>query len=147
MAEILLFNIEKSKAIKIKMLCHKFFMEAKEVSKEDFGCTISYLLGMSDDRGGAEHADFSEEMLYFAGFDRGIFGIFLDQLKRQRANVALKAVQTEANVNFTAFELYKEISAEREAMARGTSAHRCMHFSVEPLERSGGLIVCGRGRT
>ncbi len=85
MAEILLFNIEKSKAIKIKMLCRKFFMEAKEVSKEDFGCTISYLLGMSDDRGGAEHADFSEEMLYFAGFDRGIFGIFLDQLKRQRA--------------------------------------------------------------
>ena len=62
-------------------------------------------------------------MLYFAGFERGIFGIFLDQLKRQRANVALKAVQTEANVNFTAFELYKEISAEREAMARGTSAH------------------------
>ena len=75
MAEILLFNIEKSKAIKIKMLCRKFFMEAKEVSKEDFGCTISYLLGMSDDRGGAEHADFSEEMLYFAGFERGIFGI------------------------------------------------------------------------
>lgn len=123
MAEILMFNIEKSKAIKIKMLCRKFFMEAKEVSKEDFGCTMSYLLGMSDAGGRAENSDFSEEMLYFAGFDRGIFGIFLDQLKRQKANVALKAVQTEANVHFTAYELYREISAEREAITRGTSAH------------------------
>lgn len=123
MAELLMFNIEKSKAIKIKMLCRKFFMEAKEVSKEDFGCTMSYLLGMSDAGGGAENSDFSEEMLYFAGFNRGIFGIFLDQLKRQKANVALKAVQTEANVHFTAFELYREISAEREAITRGTSAH------------------------
>jgi len=123
MAEILMFNIEKSKAVKIKMLCRKFFMEATEVSKEDFGCTISYLLGMSDDRGGAENSDFSEEMLYFAGFNRGIFGIFLEQLKRQKANVALKAVQTDANVSFTAFELYREISAEREAITRGTSAH------------------------
>ena len=123
MAEILMFNIEKSKAVKIKMLCRKFFMEDTEVSKEDFGCTISYLLGMSDDRGGAENSDFSEEMLYFAGFNRGIFGIFLEQLKRQKANVALKAVQTDANVHFTAFELYREISAEREAIARGTSAH------------------------
>lgn len=123
MAEILMFNIEKSKAVKIKMLCRKFFMEATEVSREDFGCTISYLLGLSDDRGGAENSDFSEEMLYFAGFNRGIFGIFLEQLKRQKANVALKAVQTDANVHFTAFELYREISAEREAIARGTSAH------------------------
>lgn len=123
MAEILMFNIEKSKAIKIKMLCRKFFMEAKEVSKEDFGCTMSYLLGMSDAGGRAENSDFSEEMLYFAGFNRGIFGIFLDRLKRQKANVALKAVQTEANVHFTAYELYREISAEREAIARGTSAH------------------------
>lgn len=123
MAEILMFNIEKSKAIKIKMLCRKFFMEAKEVSKEDFGCTMSYLLGMSDAGGRAENSDFSEEMLYFAGFNRGIFGIFLDRLKRQKANVALKAVQTEANVHFTAYELYREISAEREAITRGTSAH------------------------
>lgn len=123
MAEILMFNIEKSKAIKIKMLCRKFFMEAKEVSKEDFGCTMSYLLAMSDAGGRAENSDFSEEMLYFAGFNRGIFGIFLDRLKRQKANVALKAVQTEANVHFTAYELYREISAEREAITRGTSAH------------------------
>ena len=123
MAEVLLFNIEKSKAVKIKMLCRKFFMEATEVSNEDFGCTISYLLGMSEDREGAENSDFSEEMLYFADVNGGLLSIFLEQLKRRKVNVALKAVKTPTNVNFTAYELYREISAEREAIARGESAH------------------------
>jgi hypothetical protein len=123
MAEILMFNIEKSKAIKIKMLCRKFFMEATEVSKEDFGCKISYLLGITDDREGAENSVFTEEMLYFADVNGGLFSIFLDRLRRQRLSVALKAVKTETNVHFTAYELFKEISAEREAIARGESAH------------------------
>ena len=123
MAEILMFNIEKSKAVKIKMLCRKFFMEATEVSKENFGCKISYLLGMLEDREGAENSDFSEEMLYFADVNGGLLSILLDQLRRIKAPVALKAVKTEANVNFTPYELYREISAEREAIARGESAH------------------------
>lgn len=123
MAQVLLFNIEKSKAVKIKMLCRRFFWEATEVAREDFGCTISCLLGMTEERKAAEPADFSEEMLYFADVNHGLFGIFLDQLRRQRLSVALKAVKTETNVHFTAYELYKELSAEREAIARGESAH------------------------
>lgn len=123
MAEILMFNIEKSKAIKIKMLCRKFFMEATEVSKEDFGCTISYLLGKSEDREGAENSDFTEEMLFFADVNGGLLSIFLDQLKRKKVSVDLKAVKTETNVNYTAYELYREISAEHEAMVRGKFAH------------------------
>ncbi len=123
MAVVLMFNIEKSKAVKIKVLCRKFFMEATEVSKEDFGCKISYLLGMSEYREGAENSDFSEEMLYLADINGGLLSVFLDQLKRKKASVGLKAVKTETNVNFTPYELYNEISAEREAIARGESAH------------------------
>ena len=116
MAVVLMFNIKKSKAVKIKVLCRKFFMEA-------FGCKISYLLGMSEYREGAENSDFSEEMLYLADINGGLLSVFLDQLKRKKASVGLKAVKTETNVNFTPYELYNEISAEREAIARGESAH------------------------
>ena len=123
MAVVLMFNIEKSKAVKIKVLCRKFFMEATEVSKEDFGCKISYLLGMSEYREGAENSDFSEEMLYLADINGGLLSVFLDQNKRKKASVGLKAVKTETNVNFTPYELYNEISAEREVIARGESAH------------------------
>ena len=123
MAEVLLFNIEKSKAVKIKMLCRKFFIDAKEVSKEDFGCTFSFLLGMSEDREGAEDSNFTEEMLYLADVNGRFLSVFLDQLRRHKVNVPLKAVKTDANLRFTVYELYKEISAEREAIARGMSAH------------------------
>lgn len=123
MAEILMFNIEKSKAVKIKMLCRKFFVTATEVPREDFGCKISRLLGISEDSEAAEGSDFSDEMLYFADVNGGLLGIFLDKLRKNKANVALKAVKTETNVDFTAFELYKELFAEREAIARGESAH------------------------
>lgn len=123
MAEVLMFNIEKSKAAKIKMLCRKFFVEATEVSKEDFGCKISYLLGLSENREGSVNSDFSEEMLYFADINGGVLSILLDQLRRKKTPVALKAVKTDVNVNFTPYELYREISAEREAITRGESAH------------------------
>ena len=122
MAEVLMFNIEKSKAAKIKMLCRKFFVEATEVSKEDFGCKISYLLGLSENREGSDYSDFSEEMLYLADINGALLGIFLDRLKRQKTPVALKAVKTDANVDFTPYELFREISAEREAISRGESA-------------------------
>lgn len=123
MAQVLLFNIENKKAIKIKMLCRKFFIEATDVSKEDFGCTISFLLGLSSDRDAVNHADFSEEMLYFADINNGFLSVFLDQLRRQKITVSLKAVKTESNVHFTAYQLYKELAAEREAIAGGKSAH------------------------
>lgn len=123
MAQVLLFNIESKKAIKIKMLCRKFFIEATDVSKEDFGCTISFLLRLSSDRGAVNHADFSEEMLYFADINNGFLSVFLDQLRRQKITVSLKAVKTESNVHFTAYQLYKELAAEREAIAGGKSAH------------------------
>lgn len=123
MAQVLLFNIEKNKAIKIKMLCRKFFIETKDIPKKDFGCTISFLLGVSPDRGTTDSPDFSEEMLYLADINTGFLSVFLDQLRRQKITISLKAVKTDSNVHFTAYELYKELAAEREAIARGTSPH------------------------
>ena len=121
MAKVYLFNIEKGKAIKIKLLCRQFFMEATEVPKEDFGCKMSSLLGMTADGERAANADFSEEMLFFADVNNGgMFGIFLDQLERRGLSVALKAVQTDANVHFTAYALYRELAAEHAAFTSGT---------------------------
>lgn len=123
MTKVLMFNIAAVKAAKIKMLCRQFFMETTEVPKEDFGCKMSYLLGLSDDGSRAERADFDGEMLYFSDVNGAFFSIFLDQLKRKKVPVDLKAVKTETNVNFTAYELFRELSAEREAIAKGKSAH------------------------
>ena len=123
MAKVLLFNIDDAKGIRIKNLCRKLYIESEDVEKEQFGKKLGCLLGLIADDSAADGADFDEEMLYLADIDGGMLSIFLSQLRRVKAPVALKAVKTDTNVNFTAYELYREISAERDAIASGTQAH------------------------
>lgn len=123
MAKVLLFNIDGKKEITIKNLCRKLFIESQDVEKAQFGRRLSCLLGESGDDSAAEGADFDEEMLYLVDLDGGMLSIFLNQLRRLKVPVGLKAVKTQTNVGFTAFELYRELSAEREAIAAGMQAH------------------------
>ena len=118
MAEVLLFNIEKGKAIKIKNLCRQIHISYREVDGSDYGVRLSALLGMSADRSSKPFGELDGEMLYFAGFNGGLLNIFLDQLRRKKASVALKAVMTETNVDFTPYELYCELKSEHEALSQ-----------------------------
>ena len=111
MTKVLLYNIEKGKAMKIKMLCHKLNIASQTVEKDEFGLKLSALLGADDDKTVKPDSDFNEEMLYLSDFFGPMLSIFLNQ------PVALKAVQTETNINYTSYELYKEISAERAALS------------------------------
>ncbi len=124
MSKVLLFNIADDKGVKIKNLCRKLYIESQDVEKEQFGYQLGYLLGESDDSTVTDGEDFDEEMLYLVDIDSGMLNIFLSQLRRKKVPVALKAVKTETNMQFSAYELYREISAEREALARGTQAHQ-----------------------
>lgn len=107
------------------MLCRNFFIETQEVEKADFGKPIAALLGeATDEAAQAERSmDFDEEMLYFADINGGFLSILLDQLRRKKLTVALKAVKTETNVRFTSYELYRELCAEREAIQSGRTEH------------------------
>jgi len=117
MTKVLLYNIEKGKAMKIKMLCHKLNIASQTVEKDEFGLKLYALLGADDDKTVKPDSDFNEEMLYLSDFFGPMLSIFLNQLKRQKTPVALKAVQTETNINYTSYELYKEISAERATLS------------------------------
>lgn len=120
-----MYNIENGKAIKIKLLCRKLNIAAREVPREDYGKKLGALLGLSDDASVQPDSDFDEEMLYLSDFYGAMLDIFLNQLKRQKTPVALKAMRTQTNVGFTSFELYRELSAERAAIAQGANpAHR-----------------------
>lgn len=123
MATVLLFNIESNKGIRIKNLCRKLYFEYRDVEKAEFGQKLGFLLGESADGKTADVLDFDEEMLYLADIDGGMLSVFLAQLRRIKAPVTLKAVKTETNVNYTPCELYREISAEHEAIAQGRQAH------------------------
>jgi hypothetical protein len=124
MAQVLLFNIGAEKKKKIRFLLVKLGAACREVPPEDFGRTLGELTG----REGAVPADeapepFSGEMLVMDGFGPDMLRGLLDGLRRVKAPVALKAVVTEQNLEWTASRLHAELLAEHEAMKRGENAH------------------------
>lgn len=122
MTEVLMYNIGEGKRLKIKLLCNKLNIRSREVDPSEFGMKLSALLGIDDDKTVAPDSEFDGEMLYLSDFYGGMLNIFLNQLKRQRTPVALKAVRTEANLGFTSFELYRELCEEHKALEkRGSS--------------------------
>ena len=116
MTEVLMYNIEDGKRLNIKLLCNKLNIRAREVDKSEFGLKLSTLLGLDDDTSVAPDSDFDDEMLYLSDFYGSMLNIFLNQLKRQKTPVALKAIKTDANIGFTSFELYKELCEEHRAL-------------------------------
>ena len=123
MSEVLIYNLSPDKDAKLKMLCRKMNVGARTVEKQEYGRKLAYLLGLSDDSSAAQGEDFDGEMLYLAGLRGGMLNLFLDQLRRKKLIIPLKAIQTETNMGFTSYELYRELCAEREAIRKGMTAH------------------------
>ena len=105
------------------MLCRKMYIGARTVEKAEYGYPIGCLLGLTEAKGTKDDIDFDGEMLYLAGFSDEMLNLFLYQLRRNKLIIPLKAVQTETNMTFTSYELYRELCAEREAFQQGTPYH------------------------
>ena len=123
MSEILIYNLGADRELKLKMLCRKMNISARSVEKSEYGRTLGSLLGITQDAAVHEGEDFDGEMLYISGLTGGMLHLFLDQLKRKKLIIPLKAIQTDVNLTFTSYELYRELSAERAAIAKGMQAH------------------------
>lgn len=124
MSEVLIYNLTPERDAKLKMLCRKFGIGSRSVDKSEYGYSLGYLLGITEDDAVKDGEDFDEEMLYIAGIRGGMLNLFIDQLRRQKLIIPLKAIQTDTNVGFTSRELYRELSAEREAIAKGRTQHQ-----------------------
>ena len=124
MSEILIYNLSPQLDAKLKMLCRKMNIGSRTVEKSEYGYPLGVLLGLSEKTEPAQGEDFDDSMLYIAGLRGGMLNLFIDQLRRNKIIIPLKAVQTETNVGFTSYELHRELCAEREAIARGMNAHR-----------------------
>lgn len=66
--------------------------------------------------GGVQTAVIPEEMLVLHNFSGRRLDQLLAELRRAKASVALKAVLTETNCEWTFYELYQEIKKEHEMM-------------------------------
>ena len=118
MSKVLIYNLDPEKDAKVKMLCRKMNIEAQTVEKSDYSMTMGALLGLTEDTARREGKDFDDEMMYLVDLRGGMLNLFLDQLRRKKLVIPLKAVMTETNLGFTSAELHRELCAEREAIAQ-----------------------------
>lgn len=119
---ILIYNLSPQKDAQVKMLCRKMLLQARSVEKDEYGCTLGYLLGLTDDDTKEDGEDFDDAMLYMDGVG-GMLSLFLDQLRRKKIRIPLKAIRTDTNIGFSSYELHRELCAERDAIEQNRKAH------------------------
>ena len=90
MSKVLIYNLPPEKDAKVKMLCRKFGFDSRSIEKAEYGYTLGYLLGLSEDDSVRDGEDFEEEMLYIAELRGGMLNLFLDQLRRKKLSVPLR---------------------------------------------------------
>ena len=90
MSEILIYNLAPEKDAKVKMLCRQFGFGARSIEKTEYGHTLGYLAGVSQDDAVRNGEDFDDEMLYLIDLQGGMLDLFLDQLRRKKLSVPLK---------------------------------------------------------
>ncbi len=137
---ILLFHFtDKDRRNKLMRALLPLRMKVKEISSDDYGRQMGYLAGMKEfaperEQDAAEQLqtegqpqmedisaqnpsqEFPGEMMVMAGLGGGRIDQVLRAVRKSGISVPYKAVLTEANQKWNAWELFAEIKKEHETM-------------------------------
>ena len=120
---VLYYSPEKSEKVRLlKGVLVRMGIRIKNIGPEQVMQKVGYLTGRKEyeetlPEDGKEIPVIPEEMLVLYGFTNRRLDEFLSQLRRAKVPpVALKAVVTESNADWSFYELYQEIRAEHEKM-------------------------------
>ena len=120
---VLLFNLGDAKRGAVKLIAMRMGVQCLAVPPEKFGLPLDAILSGAEDAQAKTPAEIPEEMAVLCDFPGALFNRFLDELRRKKAGIALKAVLTESNRSWCACDLYTELCRERDAFAQGQTAH------------------------
>lgn len=120
---ILVFNVPADKLAKLRFTCMRLGIQVRPVEQADYGQTIGALCGMAERTDApAPEETLAEDMLVMANFTQQLANRLLAALKQGRLPIRLKAVVTPTNATWNPVQLYTELTAEREAIAKGKEA-------------------------
>ncbi len=116
--QILMYNLDNPRKLKILMICGQLKIKARSVAVSDYAQPIGALAGLRS-RTDAVYSGtgFPEEMLLMANFSGALLNGFLNAMRQNRLpGIPLKAVLTEANADWDSVRLHDEILREHIAM-------------------------------
>ena len=122
---ILVYNLSGERLSKLRFACMKTGLLLKTAQEEDFPRPIGAVCGIvNQEADDVPVVPFTDEMLVFAHMDHGSVNRFLQTTKQMRfAPVALKAILTPTNAEWTPAQLCAELKDERAAVMKGEAAH------------------------
>ncbi len=121
---LLTYHIPAKYAAKLRVLAVRMGIRVRAVEKWEYLQPIGSFTG--DCEGFESFYDgesFSDQMLVMAHFPQSVFNRFLQELRAARLVFPLKCVLTESNRGWNSLELHEQLCEERDAIARGASAH------------------------
>lgn len=120
---VLLYNFSGERLSGVKRSLVPLKAAAKEVDKALYGEKLGYLLGIEGyTASGASAENFDEELLVMSGFDRQDIDELIRFLRKYGVGrVALKAIVTNTNIDWSSSELYYAVKADHEEMQKQRS--------------------------
>ena len=116
--QILMYNLDNPRKLKILMICGQLKIKARSVAVSDYAQPIGALAGLRS-RTDAVYsgAGFPEEMLLMANFSGALLNGLLNAMRQNRLpGIPLKAVLTDATADWDSVRLHDEILREHIAM-------------------------------
>ena len=121
---LLTFNLNETRLSKLRFICMKLGLAVRPVPAEECCQPISALCGLTEQAEASPAEAFPEEMLIFCHMDNAQVNRFLQTAQQMRyAPVALKAILTPTNAEWTPVQLCAELKDERAAVMKGEAAH------------------------
>ena len=121
---VLLYNLDDPKGAKIRRMALPLGLRTRLVAPEQYGLTLAALTEGEEPESPWAGEGFEEEMLLLVNCPGPLLDRFLQGFRRNKIPpVALKAVLTPTNRDWTSLRLREELSKEWAAIARGNAAH------------------------
>lgn len=119
--QILLYNFNTERLSGVRLSAVSVKAITKEIEKSEYGKKLGFLAGINgyEDNDTGRVDDFSEELLIMCGFSGADIETFIKALRKHGVGrVALKAILTDTNIDWTSSELYRAVKQDHEEMLR-----------------------------
>lgn len=116
----LMYNLAGERLRRISLLARRFKIQLVMVQPADYGQPIGTVLGLQERVADApERPPFDDEMMVMAGFKGPLGASFLNGFRQQGLQpIRLKAMLTETNSQWDAYQLHSELSEEHAYFAK-----------------------------
>lgn len=126
--QILFLNVSDGKINKLKPVLGLMGIGIKTIDKAQLNDTVGYIAYPEEFENNPDTGDipeFSEEFMLICGLNSKALDTVLNLMRKNKQSIALKAMLTETNQNWSLKKLINEINAERMMIASQIKNKSC----------------------